>query len=95
MKSKLIKLTLTIGKDEVEMTKDEARELYNALSEIFEVKRETVYIDRYKPWSWPYYSNTSFSLTTNTNANEQAAKQLAANSFSFADGKMSLSAKFE
>lgn len=54
-KIELIKLTIQIGDSKVSVTKDEARDLYNALAEMFQVKKETVYVDRNRPWNWPYY----------------------------------------
>lgn len=64
-KIELIKLTIQIGDSKVQVTKDEARDLYNALADMFQVKTktETVYVDRYRPWSWPYWSSTTLNAS--------------------------------
>lgn len=72
-KIELIKLTIQIGDSKVQVTKDEARDLYRALAEMFEPKKETVYVDRYRdrPWYWPYYGS-------GTSLNAQQAEKFAA-----------------
>lgn len=66
-KIELIKLTIQIGDTKVNVTKDEARDLHKALSEMFgeTVKHEHHYN---RPWYWPYYGGvlgTSVGLGLN------------------------------
>lgn len=55
-KIELIKLTIQIGDTKVSVTKDEARDLHKALSEMFGEK--TTEHHYHRPWYWP---NTWYS----------------------------------
>ena len=57
-KIELIKLTIQIGDTKVSVTKDEARDLHKALSEMFGTKTEHVHhYDYQRPWYWPHWSS--------------------------------------
>lgn len=57
-KIELIKLTIQIGDTKVNVTKDEARDLHKALSEMFGTKTEHVHhYDYHRPWYWPSWSS--------------------------------------
>lgn len=63
-KIELIKLTIQIGDTKVNVTKDEARDLHKALSEMFgeKVTHEHHYS---RPWYWPswqYYGGVHYGL---------------------------------
>lgn len=49
------KITIEIGDSKAAVTLDQARKLHAALSEMFGAKeKETIYVDRYRDWSWPW-----------------------------------------
>lgn len=55
MKATVKKLVIELNGKDVELTMAQARELYNALSELFEAKREVVTVPYpVRPYRWPW-----------------------------------------
>lgn len=52
-KIELIKLTIQIGDTKVQVTKEEAKDLHKALSELFGEKQAANHYHYNRPWYWP------------------------------------------
>lgn len=71
-KIELIKLTIQIGDTKVSVTKDEARDLHKALSEMFGTKTEHVHhYDYARPWYWPHWSSGFIGASSGAGLNNQ------------------------